>query len=411
MEGVQSVATALKSVHWEPSSHWRGVKMSKMKYDVVVVGGRIAGSVSSLFASRGGADVLMIEKRQEIGTPVQCAEGTTPATFETLEMKPSKRFVASKIDGADVHAPDGRKFQIAGENSKGYILERKIFDKDLAVESAKSGTDIMMKTTVKDLIIRDGKVCGVVAEHMGKSVEIEADLVIAADGVESRVAKMAGLNTTKLPGDIYSCAQYEVVGLNTPPNWLKFYFGEEIAPGGYAWIFPKGKHRANVGLGIRGSNKTAYSYLQKFMSQFSATPVELKVGGVPLSGVVSKTFTDGLMVVGDAAGQVDPITGGGIHLAAACGRMAGEVAAEAVEVGDSSSKFLKKYEDIWSEKIGGNLETSLKYRRILDKLTDKDINIIVEFLETQDFEAISKLAALKFMGKHPNLLKVLKEIL
>ena len=94
-------------------------------------------------------------------------------------MKPSKRFVASKIDGADVHAPDGRKFQIAGENSKGYILERKIFDKDLAVESAKSGTDIMMKTTVKDLIIRDGKVCGVVAEHMGKSVEIEAELAHA----------------------------------------------------------------------------------------------------------------------------------------------------------------------------------------------------------------------------------------
>ena len=385
--------------------------MTRMKYDVVVVGGRIAGSVSSLFASRGGADVLMIEKRQEIGTPVQCAEGTTTSTFETLQMEPSKRFVASKIDGADVHAPSGRKFQVAGENTKGYILERKIFDKHLAVESAKAGTDVMVKTTVKDLLIRDGKVCGVVAEHMGERMEIHADVVVAADGVESMVAQRAGLNTRKKPFDIYSCAQYEVVGLDIPSNWLKFYFGEETAPGGYAWIFPKGEDRANVGLGVRGTRETAYSYLQKFMARFHATPVELKVGGVPVSGVISKTFKDGLMVVGDAAGQVDPITGGGIHLAASCGRIAGEIAAEAVEACDTSSKFLKRYEDRWRNKIGGNLETSLKYRRIMDKLTDKDINTIVEFLETQDFESISRIAALKFMGKHPNLLKLLKEIL
>ncbi len=385
--------------------------MSKMNYDVVVVGGRIAGSISSLFASKNGVDVLMIEKRQEIGTPVQCAEGTTYGTFETLEMKPSQKYICSEIDKANVHAPDGRIIKVQNETTKGYILERKIFDKQLAIKSAKAGTDIMIKTGVKDLIIDKGKVCGVVADHLGETIKVKADVVIAADGVESTIARKAGLKTTKNPKDICSCAQYELVGLDVDPGSLEFYFGEKTAPGGYGWIFPKGDGIANVGLGVRGSAETAYHYLKKFASKFDATPVELNVGGVPLSGPVKKTFTDGLMVVGDAAGQVDPVTGGGIHLTASCSRIAGEVAAEAVKRGDTSSKSLKRYDDLWRNKLGKNLGLSLKYRKIADKLTDKDMNSLAEFLEYSDFNSISKISSLKFLGKHPNLLKLLKDIL
>jgi len=131
-----------------------------MKYDVIVVGGRIGGSVSSLIASQNDLDVLMIEKRQEIGTPVQCAEGTTHSTFETLDMKPKKKFISSEIKGAVAHAPDGRKinlfeyglmvdnFNLEKSKSKGCVLDRKIFDKHLAIKSAKAGTDIMVKILV-----------------------------------------------------------------------------------------------------------------------------------------------------------------------------------------------------------------------------------------------------------------------
>lgn len=382
-----------------------------MKYQVVVVGGRIGGSISSLFASKNDVNVLMIEKQQEIGVPVQCAEGTTAGTFHTLEMKPLKKYIANKVKGAELHAPNGTTAKISGGMAEGYILERKIFDKHLAQESAQAGTDIMLKTTAKDLIINKGKVCGVVAEHLGQRIKIKADVVIAADGIESNIARLAGLNTLKKPYEICSCAQYEMVGVDGDPNWLKFYFGTEMAPGGYAWIFPKGQGVANVGLGIRSTEKTAYAYLEKFTSKMDATPIELNIGGVPLSGPMEKTFTDGLLVVGDAAGQVEPLTGGGIHTTATCSRIAGEVAAQAVQENDTSASFLKKYEDLWKEKIGDTLDMSLKYRHVADKLNDDDMNSLAEFLKYNNPNSLSKISALKFLGKHPHLLKHLKELL
>lgn len=402
-----------------------------VKYDVVVVGGRIGGSISSLFASQNDMDVLMIEKRQEIGTPVQCAEGTTYSTFQTLGMKPSQKYICTEIEGALVHAPDGRTFKIEegmtdgnilNEKtiSEGYVLDRRVFDKYLAIESAKAGTDLMVKTTVKNLIRKNGQVCGVVAKHLGETMEIKADVVIAADGVESNMAQLAGLNSLKNPNNICSCAQYELVGLDMDPHWLEFYFGRKVAPGGYLWIFPKGEGIANVGLGIRNTQtesgktsltKTAYHYLKKFTSKLDATPVELNIGGVPLSGPMEKTYTDGFMVVGDAAGQVDPITGGGIHITACCARIAGEVAAEAVNNEDTSAKFLKKYDDLWRAKFGDSLKLSLKYRKIADKLTDDDMNALAEFLENNNVEHLSKIAAIRFLGKHPNLLKLIKDLL
>lgn len=382
-----------------------------MKYDVVVVGGRIGGSSASIFASRNGAEVLMIEKNQEIGTPVQCAEATSSRTFKTLEIEPSPQYIRSEIKGADIYAPDGTHGHLEGGYAEGYILERKVFDKQLAIEAAKAGTEIMVKTRVKNLLKKDGQVCGVVAKHMGRSIEIKADVVIAADGVESKVAQMAGLNTNQNPKTLGSCAQYEMVGLKTDPHYLKFYFGQKIAPKGYAWIFPKGDNVANVGVGIRSNTETAYYYLKKFTSSMDATPVELNVGGVPVSGPVEKTYTDGLMIVGDAAGQVEPFTGGGVHITAHCGRVAGEVAAKAVEREDYSGNFLKKYEKQWKNEIGKDLKESLKYRKILDKLSDEEINILAQFLKKQDLKSISKMSMLGFVKEYPQFLKLLKDIL
>jgi digeranylgeranylglycerophospholipid reductase len=385
--------------------------MKKLKYDVIVVGSRIGGSTASLFASKSDVDVLMIEKRQEIGSPVQCAEGVTYGAFETLEIEPSERYVRTRVKGAHIHAPDGRRISYEGGIAQGLIIDRKIFDKELAIESAKAGTDIMLKTSVKDLIIKDHKVCGVVAKHLGKTMEIHSDVVIGADGVESNMARYAGIETYRDPKNIASCAQYELVGIDVDPEYLEFYFGSKIAPNGYLWIFPKGDGVANVGLGIRGTVDNAIDYLNRYVSKLDATPVELNIGGVPVSGPIEKTYTDGFLVVGDAAGQVDPITGGGIHTTISCARTAGEVAAESVKMEDSSAQFLKNYESKWRQDIGKTLDNSVKYRKMADKLNDEDMNALAEFIETQDIEAISKISVLKFVGKHPNLMKILTEIL
>ncbi len=179
---------------------------------------------------------------------------------------------------------------------------------------------------------------------------------------------------------------------------IEFYFGRTVAPGGYSWIFPKGDGIANVGVGVRNSPEIAYYYLKKFVSKFDATPVELNIGGVPLSGPIDKTYTDGFLVVGDAAGQVDPITGGGIHITASCARIAGEVAAEAIKEENVSSMFLRKYDEQWRDEFEDNLKISFKLRKSFDKLSDRDMNVLAEFLGNNNLEKISKLSTFKFIS-------------
>lgn len=386
-----------------------------MKYDVVVVGGRIAGSISSLFASRNDLDVLMIEKRQEIGVPLQCAEATVEKTFDIIGIKPSPKYIRTKIYGGDIHSPDGTSFRLQGDNEKGYVMDRKVFDKNLAIESANAGTDIMVKTTVKDLIIRNGKVSGVIAKHLGETMEIEADVVIAADGIESNLARMAGIGPKWGLNDICSCVQYKMTGIESDPNYMKFYFGREVAPGGYLWIFPNDYGVTNIGIGVRNSkSKNAHDYLNKFLSDpmyRDCKIIEMGVGGVPVSGNIAKTYTHGLMVVGDAAGHVNPLTGGGIDLAAICAKIAGEIAAYAIENNDTSEKFLKKYEENWKAEIGDLIKRNLKYRKIFDKLDDNELNALCRFMKGKDLNAITPRSLLSLLKENPRLFRLLKDVI
>jgi digeranylgeranylglycerophospholipid reductase len=141
-----------------------------------------------------------------------------------------------------------------------------------------------------------------------------------------------------------------------------------------------------------------------------ATPVELNIGGVPVSGPMDQTYSSGLMVVGDAAGQADPINGAGIENTVTCAKIAGDVALESIENENTTSPYLKKYEDMWRLAIGKNIENSLKYRKIIDKLSDDDFNALAEFLEHKDLGSISKLSILKFLKNYPHLITLLIDI-
>ena len=380
-----------------------------MDYDVIVVGGRVSGSISSSYASKNGSNVLMIEKHQEIGTPVHCAGGVSDSFFKTMNIKPSSEYTLCRVEGGKIYSPDGNFISSKDKILKGHILDRKIFDKNLAIRAANEGVDIMLKTTVTGLLTEKGQVKGVVAKHLGKKIEISSKVVIAADGIESQVAKLYGLDTNFNPQNVCSCAQMEMVGLDVDTEMLEFYFGEKIAPRGYVWVFPKGENRANVGLGIRNSEKTAHEYLKTFLKKIGGTPVELNVGAVPLGGPIKKTYGNGILIVGDAAGQVDPVTGGGIHVSAECAKIAGTVAADAVQKEEYSEKYLKKYEINWKNGIGRSLEKAIKFRNLFDKLNDEDINNLIKYAKNKDIN--SKLSILKLIKEYPELLKILRSIL
>jgi digeranylgeranylglycerophospholipid reductase len=255
-----------------------------------------------------------------------------------------------------------------GAGGRGYVLERRVFDRVLAERAAQAGAQVRVKTAVVGLLRENGAVRGVIAEWQGHQIEVEARIVVAADGVESRLGAWAGLNTQLPLEDTMVCAQYLLAGINWDPACLGYWIDEEIAPGGYAWVFPKGDGRANVGLGVQAdrAGETALAYLHRFVEREPAlaigSPVTLIAGNVPVALPCSQLVADGLMLVGDAARQVDPLTGGGIMNAMAAGRLAAQVAADALAAGDTSARRLAAYQEQVTRSIGRRLARNYRLR-------------------------------------------------
>jgi digeranylgeranylglycerophospholipid reductase len=193
-------------------------------------------------------------------------------------------------------------------------------------------------------------------------------VVIAADGIESRVGTWAGIDTQLPVADTMTCAQYLLAGVDWDPNCLGYWIDPQIAPGGYAWVFPKGDGRANVGLGVQAdlAEQTALAYLNRLVERepnlARSSPVTLVVGNVPVAMPCRRLVTDGLMLVGDAARQVDPLTGGGIINAMTAGKLAAEVAVEASVSGDASGKRLVAYQARADQAMGHRLARNYRLR-------------------------------------------------
>lgn len=339
-------------------------------YNLIVVGAGPAGSVAARTAAEAGLSVLLLEKRQEIGSPVRCAEGVPHESLLGF-LEPESGWISAEVDRAQIVAAVAGEVleRWQGSGGLGYVLERRVFDRVLAERAAAAGVEVWVKTPAVGLLREDGFVKGVVAQWQGQQVEIGADVVIAADGVESRMGAWASLDTQLTLEDTMVCAQYLLSGIDWDPACLGYWIDEAIAPGGYAWVFPKGNGLANVGLGLQAdrSEETALAYLDRFVEQEPALspgrPVTLVVGNVPVALPCSRLVTDGLMLVGDAARQVDPLTGGGIINAMTAGRMAAQVAANALAEGDVSAQGLAGYQEQSSKLLGQRLARSYHLRQ------------------------------------------------
>ncbi|MHC1635979.1 MAG: NAD(P)/FAD-dependent oxidoreductase [Candidatus Methanospirareceae archaeon] len=359
--------------------------MKEERHDVVVVGAGPAGSVTARRAAELGLDVLVIERNQEIGVPVRCAEGVSKEVEKFVKLDES--CICAKIRGARIYSPDGTEVVLKREDVGGYVVERRIFDKLLAREAVRAGAEVRVKTRAYGIIEDGGHVKGVYARCMGEDMRIFADVVVGADGVESRVGRWAGLDTRLRAKDIAVCAEFFMADIEVEDEYCDFFLGNEIAPKGYAWVFPKGEDCANVGVGIGGDasdeGRRAIDFLRKFVkSKFPKGEVIAEIyGAVPISGPIYKTVADGIVLVGDAARQTDPLTGGGIIYAMRAGEMAAEVIAEASKEKDFSKERLGEYEKRWRRELGRKLEKSLKAKDFFLSLSDEKLNKLAHSLE------------------------------
>ncbi len=386
--------------------------------DVVVVGAGPAGCSVAKELADDGHDVVVFEKRQEIGAPKRCGEGISTSAMDDLALDIPENCRMQSINGALVFSPNGDNVVIDSGQTVGWIVERKMFDKWMAVRAAESGAEIRAKSEVVDLL-PDNK--GVVVNTYEGREEIESKMVIAAGGVESIIARKAGVRDQSYTSLVDSGYQYEMANLELKDkNKLELYFGDEIAPRGYVWVFPKGDNVANVGIGISGEmEETAKYYLDKFLEKSDrfddASIVEVNSGMIPVGGFLGDMAAENFLVVGDAANQVNPIHGGGIREGIKAGKIASEVASRCLSEDDTSKENLKEYNDMWWDRRGRDLVKVENLREVLEDLDDDDLNYLAKKLEGEDLmdftrgKRLSKLG--KLLMKRPKMIKSARKLI
>jgi len=400
----------------------------KYDHDVIVIGGGPAGSSFARVAAGAGMDVLVVDKRKEIGVPVRCGEGL--GSYEILKrgFELPRACYSTEITGAKVYAPNGKSITWKGEDTAGWVLERKVFDKWLCELAVEKGARVHTYTRAVG-VVKDGKgkVGGVKLSHGGgEPYEATAPLVVSAEGMESLIARELGFKTVHSLYDVDTCYEYEMKPYDHE-NLIEVFFGNEAAPRGYVWIFPKADRKANVGIGIGGliQNNTKQGgikgadpkpLLDRFVKghpQLKDASTLLDFGGVISVGApIDELARDNCMVIGTAAKQVDPIHGGGIGLAIEAGMMAAGTAIKAHGKKDYSKSALMEYEKVWRGKVGPTLANRLRLRKVIEKISDDDLNHIISTLDKEDLKKVMAgnfaPPVAKILAGRPQLIAVLR---
>ncbi|MDO5862412.1 MAG: NAD(P)/FAD-dependent oxidoreductase, partial [Thermoplasmata archaeon] len=316
--------------------------------DVLVVGSGPAGSTAARFAAQSGASVLFIERREQVGVPVRCGE-FMPGIGEIRDMFPNLEDAESLFDIPDslqcLHIEGIKlvdpKDKVTLLDFDGYTTDRDRFDQYLAGLAQEAGA-----------VFENRRMFQSIENGVAKTTkgDISYKVIIGADGPSSRVAKSLGLAKNANP---YPAVTAQVKGDFEPYTYM--YFGD-VAPGAYSWIIPK-DGRANVGVGF--SPKFANGSLSEYFDIFAqkrgfAEHSKIEGKFVPSEGPIPKTVSGNGMVVGDAAGQVISVNGGGIPLAMIAGRICGRVAGENI----SSGSPLSNYETEWRRIMEKPLKTA-----------------------------------------------------
>jgi digeranylgeranylglycerophospholipid reductase len=367
--------------------------MQTIQTDIVVVGAGPAGSMAARTVAESGVDVILLEEHPVPGTPVYCAEGLSLMGIIDGGLEPVPPYISQEINRARIYAPNGNSIDLTSSDWTGYTLDREVFDRTLAENAEMAGAKLMTNTKATGVIKPRNAVTGVHASSGGENIDVKANVVIGADGHWSITRRSAGLG--RYFRDYVTCAQYVLGDLSLEdPTTNEFWIGTKYAPGGYAWVFPKSSSVANVGLGVRRIHtKPPIEYLKDFMEQdprFRNAQILKTNGGIcPVSGVLDRVVMDGLMLVGDAAGMLIPMTGAGIHSGIESGKMAGRVAVKAIEEGDVTERRLSAYRDEFDKYWGKRIKDSRRVLEMLDKFTDDNLNTLSEVITNDDILSLA----------------------
>ena len=381
--------------------------------DVLVVGAGPAGAVAAWQAKLAAPelDVVLLERDRAVGAPVRCAEGVGDAGLREFANPDGADWVSRRITDVIFQAPDDTEVVMANSGI-GWILDRTRFDAFLAAQAAAEGAAVLVGAEATAMCRNGDDRWHVRVKQRGVEEVYRARIVVGADGVETMVGRWAGLDTRVPARDMESCAQYVLQGIDFNPDAIYLQFSDAIAPGGYAWIFPKGVGVANVGLGLvalKTDGRNARQYLDAWIARRfpNGARTGYTVGGVIVHTTIKQTYTHGVLVAGDAAHMINPLSGGGINNAMKAGRLAGRTAAAAIRERDTSARRLSAYHQAWMDLLG---EDHLKYYRIKQALEHMDDTFLNSLARTVNNIAPNKRTLGRVFAhaliKHPQLIPV-----
>ena len=346
-------------------------------YDAIVIGGALAGSRTAEILARNEKNVLLIEEHEKIGLPCKCTGLVSWRTPEILKKLP-KRLIVNKLNKGKFYAPDETNFVLKSKKSA-YVLDRTGLDRFLFEQAVKAGTEV--KTEHFEEFHYNN---GYVKVKTNKEI-YQTKILIGADGANSTLAQKTNL---PMPKNIF-------VGLQTtaPGNfdqYAELWFGKNTAPNFFAWVVPENEEIARIGVATQKSPKPYYErFLETRLNHDGLKP---DVAGIIRFGVMKDTVADRVMIVGDAACQVKPFSGGGITYGLIAAQICADTVEKAFEENKFDYQFLKQNYDLeWKRKLVPGISKGMFFRRILYFLPDSQTSLLFKMIKLFGNGILSKL--------------------
>ena len=358
--------------------------------DVLVVGAGPSGLIAAREIARRGVRVRVLEEHGEVGVPCHCAGLLSLKGLQEIGVPPKTNVIKNTVKGAKFFSPSGLSFTIEKESPIAGVVDREALDKLLAEQAMEAGAEILLKCGVEEL--KREREFFTLKTNRGYE---RGKVVVDAEGVRSALVRQVGLKALDRSITLQGL-QYELSVEDVDPEYVEVYLSNRIAPGLFAWVIPLSEDQVRVGLASnKGETKPRLeSFIRHRFRNFKVK--KRQAGRVITGGPIPQTYADKFMVVGDAAGQVKPTTGGGVILGGVCAAICGQIVAEASE-SDYSGEILEKYERIWRERLGEEFRTMLRARKLANRLSDGIIDKLFKVvIESNLQETLSKIGDMDF---------------